>query len=103
MGERVSTSSSVDYLTDLSTDTQTPIDGHKSTVTGTGGLYLKHHTPIFTYRMIDQPMEGKNGGRDKSVGHQTAGRIDRTDRKDASTGRTVLRIDRTQHQQSQLS
>ena len=31
------------------------------------------------------------------------GRIDRTDRKDTSTGRTVARTDRTQYQQSRLS
>ena len=50
--KEVSTSSSVDYLADLSTEMRVPINGHKSTVTGTGGVYFKSHTSIFTYRLI---------------------------------------------------
>ena len=47
--EKVSTPSSVDYMPNISTDTRTPIDGNKLTVTGTGGVYSKSQTSIFTY------------------------------------------------------
>ena len=44
MGRKVSTPSSVDYMPNISTDTRTPIDGNKLTVTGTGGVYFKSQT-----------------------------------------------------------
>ena len=55
-----------------------PIEGHKLTVTGTGRVYFKSHTSIFTYQFIDQffdRLDGKNGQRDKSLQQQTLGRI----------------------------
>ena len=58
------------------------------------------------YSRIDQSInlstEGKNGGRDTSLIQKISGRIDRTDRKDTSTGKTVARRDITQYQKSQL-
>ena len=72
------------------------------TVTETGGVYLKSQTSIFTYRFIDQLIdistEVKNGGRETSLGKQTVGHIEKTDIKDAPTGRTVAIIDRTKYQ-----
>ena len=76
-----------------------PSNGHKSTVTGTGGVDFKSQTSIFTYRLINQSIyisiEVQNRGRGESVGQNTAGRIDRTDRKYLPTGRTVAITDRT--------
>ena len=58
-------------------------------------------------RLIDQLIylstDARNGWMDTSVGQQIEGRIDRTYRKEASTGRTVAITDRTQSQESQLS
>ena len=54
MGEKVSTSSSLDYLTNLSTEMRTPINGQNSTVKGTGSVYFKSWTSIFTYQSIYQ-------------------------------------------------
>ena len=35
-------------------DSETLINGHKLTVKGTGRVYFKYHTSIFTYQLIDQ-------------------------------------------------
>ena len=102
MGGKVSTSSSIDYLTNISTETRTPIDRHKYTVMGKSGVYFIHQTSIFTYRSIDISTEEKNGGRETLVEKHTEGCIDRTNINDTSTGQTVARIDRTQYQQSQI-
>ena len=59
--KEVSNPSSVDYLTNLSTETRTPIDRHKSTVMGTGGVYFKSQTSIFTYQSIYQRKEKTEG------------------------------------------
>ena len=93
--KEVSTSSSIDYLNNISTETRVPIDRHKLTVTGTGGVYFKSQTSIFTYLLINISMERQNGGGGTSVGQQTQVCIDRTDRKDAPRGRTVAITDRT--------
>ena len=79
MGERI-----VNFLIcwlpeqSINEDAETPIDGQKLTVTGTGRVYFKSHTSIFTYRFIDQSfdcLDGKNGRRDKSVWQQALWRI----------------------------
>ena len=47
-------------------------------MTGTGRVYFKSHTSIFTYRLIDQSFDqsdGRNGQRDTSLPQQTSGRI----------------------------
>ena len=59
-------------------DAETPIDGHKLTVTGTGRIYFKCYTSIFTYRLINQLIDQsdeQNGQRDTSFRYQTSGRI----------------------------
>ena len=53
------------------------------------------------YWSIDRYINGsKNGGRETSLGKQPVGHIEKTDRKDAPTGRTVAIIDRTKYQKS---
>ena len=72
MGEKLSTSSSVDYMTDISTEMNMPIGGHKLTVTGTGGIYFKSHTSILNlsinllmYRSINRRKYIYINGRNK--------------------------------------
>ena len=59
-------------------DAETPIDGHTLMVTGTGRVYFKSHTSIFTYLFINQSFyrtDRRNRQRYPSVQHQTSGRI----------------------------
>ena len=51
--KEASTSSSVNDLTNLSTETQAPIDKQKLTVTRTRGVYFKSQASIFTYGSIN--------------------------------------------------
>ena len=46
------------WLTEQSTngDAKSPIDGHTSTLTGTGRVYFKYHTSKFTYQLIEQSL-----------------------------------------------
>ena len=51
-------------------DKDTPIDGQKLRVTGTGCVYFKSRTSIFTYRLIGQFIDRYINGRKKgTVGH----------------------------------
>ena len=79
MGER-SVNFSIRWLPDQSIrgDVDTPINKKKSMVIGTGHVYFKSHTSIFTYLLIDQLIDksdGRKRWRDRSVEHQTQGRI----------------------------
>ena len=76
--KEVSTSSSVDYLKSLSTETQRRLSKDTNQrVTGTVRVYFKSHTSRFTYQFIDQYFDRsdeQNGQRDTSVGQHTSGR-----------------------------
>ena len=74
--KEVSTSSSIDYLTDLLTEMWIRLSTEKNRrVKGTGCVYFKSDKSIFTYgsidRSIDLSMDSQNGWRDTSVGNQT--------------------------------
>ena len=59
-------------------DADMPIERQKLTVTGTGRVYFKSHTSIFTYRFIDQFfdwLDEQNGRRGESVQQKKLGRI----------------------------
>ena len=71
----------ISWLTEQSTngDAKTPIDGHTSTLTGTGRVYFKYHTSKFTYQLIEQSFDrsnGRNRWRYTSILQQKSGRVD---------------------------
>ena len=56
--KEVSTSSSVDYLTDISTETLIRLSTDTNRwVTGMGGVYFKSETSIFTYLSINRSID----------------------------------------------
>ena len=76
----------------INRETETTIDGHKTIVSGTGHVYFKSQTSIFTYVLINQSIDWYINGQKK----RTEGQISST--KDSSThwqDRHKIHINRT--------